>query len=160
MNTVTYSKLNLPKLDLPKIWHTNEVQLKAKVGGYIAYYVTDEVDKQIRSLFPKNFFPEKTHIIAQFIDPQLNGLIHMDRRKFAINYIINKGGLEACTSVYSDDKILESTYAQQTSEWYLLNTYKNHSVHNITDTRVAISISFYEFGDIQWRFINEKYESK
>lgn len=160
MNTVTYSKLNLPKLDLPKIWHTNEVQLKAKVGGYIAYYVTDEVDKQIRSLFPKNFFPEKTHIIAQFIDPQLNGLIHMDRREFAINYIINKGGLEACTSVYSDDKILESTYAQQTSEWYLLNTYKNHSVHNITDTRVAISISFYEFGDIQWRFINEKYESK
>ena len=160
MNIVMYSKLNLPKLDLPKIWHTNDVQLKSKVGGYIAYYVTDEVDKQIRSIFPKDFFPKKTHIIVQFIDPKLNGLIHMDRREFAINYVLNKGGLDAHTSVYSSDKVLESKYVQQENEWYLLNTFKNHAVHNITDIRVAISISFYEFGDTQWRFINEKYESK
>ena len=156
MNTVTHKKLNLPKLDLPKNWHTNSLQLKAKVGGYIAYYVTDEVDKQIRDLFPKDFFPNKTHILAQYIDSKLNGLIHIDKREFAINYIIDKGGLDTYTSLYSNDKILEGTYAQQPSEWYLLNTYKNHAVHNITDTRVAISISFYEFGDTQWRFINEK----
>ena len=148
-----YHKLNLPALDLPDVWYTDKVQLKAKVGGYISYYVTDEVDAQIRSIFPKDFFPEKTHILAQLIDPRLNGVIHMDKREFAINYVLNKGGLDAHTSVYSGDKVLESTYTQHEKEWYLLNTFKNHAVHNITDTRVAISISFYEFGDAQWQFI-------
>ena len=151
-----YHKLNLPALDLPDIWYTDKVQVKAKVGGYISYYVTDEVDAQIRSMFPKDFFPAKTHILAQLIDPRLNGVIHMDKREFAINYVLNKGGLDAHTSVYSSDKVLESTYTQQEKEWYLLNTFKNHAVHDITDTRVAISISFYEFGDKQWDFINEK----
>jgi|TARA_B110000902_G_C14218955_1_gene554335 hypothetical protein len=149
-----YHKLNLPALDLPDVWYTDKVQVESKVGGYISYYVTDEVDAQIRSIFPKDFFPEKTHILAQLIDPRLNGVIHMDKREFAINYVLNKGGLDAHTSVYSGDKVLESTYTQHEKEWYLLNTFKNHSVHNITDTRVAISISFYEFGDAQWQFIN------
>ena len=151
-----YHKLNLPALDLPDVWYTDKVQVESKVGGYISYYVTDEVDAQIRSIFPKDFFPEKTHILAQLIDPRLNGVIHMDKREFAINYVLNKGGLDAHTSVYSGDKVLESTYTQQENEWYLLNTFKNHAVHNITDTRVAISISFYKFGDKQWDFINEK----
>ena len=151
-----YHKLNLPALDLPDVWYTDKVQVESKVGGYISYYVTDEVDAQIRSIFPKDFFPEKTHILAQLIDPRLNGVIHMDKREFAINYVLNKGGLDAHTSVYSGDKVLESTYTQQENEWYLLNTFKNHAVHNITDTRVAISISFYEFGNKQWDFINEK----
>ena len=148
-----YHKLNLPALDLPDVWYTDKVQVESKVGGYISYYVTDEVDAQIRSMFPKDFFPEKTHILAQLIDPRLNGVIHMDKREFAINYVLNKGGLDAHTSVYSGDKVLESTYTQHEKEWYLLNTFKNHAVHNITDTRVAISISFYEFGDAQWQFI-------
>jgi|TARA_B110000259_G_scaffold111163_1_gene126990 hypothetical protein len=148
-----YHKLNLPALDLPDVWYTDKVQVESKVGGYISYYVTDEVDAQIRSIFPKDFFPEKTHILAQLIDPRLNGVIHMDKREFAINYVLNKGGLDAHTSVYSGDKVLESTYTQHEKEWYLLNTFKNHAVHNITDTRVAISISFYEFGDAQWQFI-------
>tara|TARA_R110001606_G_scaffold68298_2_gene155850 strand:+ start:846 stop:1307 length:462 start_codon:yes stop_codon:yes gene_type:complete len=151
-----YHKLNLPALDLPDVWYTDKVQVESKVGGYISYYVTDEVDAQIRSIFPKDFFPEKTHILAQLIDPRLNGVIHMDKREFAINYVLNKGGLDAHTSVYSGDKVLESTYTQHEKEWYLLNTFKNHAVHNITDTRVAISISFYEFGNKQWDFINEK----
>ena len=151
-----YHKLNLPALELPDIWYTDKVQVKAKVGGYISYYVTDEVDTQIRSMFPKDFFPAKTHIIAQLIDPRLNGVIHTDKREFAINYVLNKGGLDAHTSVYSGDKVLESTYTQQEKEWYLLNTFNNHAVHNVTDTRVSISISFYEFGDAQWDFINEK----
>ena len=148
-----YHKLNLPALDLPDVWYTDNVQVEAKVGGYISYYVTDEVDAQIRSMFPKDFFPAKTHIIAQLIDPRLNGHIHTDKREFAINYVLNKGGLDAHTSVYSGDKVLESTYTQHEKEWYLLNTFKNHAVHDITDTRVAISISFYEFGDAQWQFI-------
>lgn len=156
MKTHMYKKLNLPPLDLPDVWHTDKVQIEAKVGGYISYYVTDEVDRQIRSMFPKDFFPSDTHIIAQRIDPRLNGHIHADKREYAINYVLNKGGLDAHTSVYSGDNVLESTYTQQEQEWYLLNTYKKHAVHNITDTRVAISISFYEFGDKQWDFINEK----
>lgn len=156
MREIIYHKLNLPSLDLPEVWYTDKVQLEAKVGGYISYYVTDEVDAQIRSMFPKDFFPNDTHILAQLIDPRLNGVIHMDKREFAINYVLNKGGLDAHTSVYSGDKVLESTYTQQEKEWYLLNTFKNHAVHDITDTRVAISISFYEFGDKQWDFINEK----
>ena len=151
-----YHKLNLPPLDLPEVWYTDKVQIESKVGGYISYYVTDEVDTQIRSMFPKDFFPAKTHILAQLIDPRLNGHIHTDKREFAINYVLNKGGLNAHTSVYSGDKVLESTYTQQENEWYLLNTFKNHAVHDITDTRVAISISFYEFGNKQWDFINEK----
>lgn len=151
-----YHKLNLPALELPEVWYTDKVQVEAKVGGYISYYVTDEVDAQIRSMFPKDFFPAKTHILAQLIDPRLNGHIHTDKREYAINYVLNKGGLDAHTSVYSGDKVLESTYTQQEKEWYLLNTFKNHAVHNITDTRVAISISFYEFGNKQWDFINEK----
>ena len=156
MKTHMYKKLNLPPLDLPDVWHTDKVQIEAKVGGYISYYVTDEVDAQIRSMFPKDFFPSDTHIIAQRIDPRLNGHIHADKREYAINYVLNKGGLDAHTSVYSGDNVLESTYTQQEQEWYLLNTYKKHAVHNITDTRVAISISFFEFGDKQWDFINEK----
>jgi len=156
MKTHMYKKLNLPPLDLPDVWHTDKVQIEAKVGGYISYYVTDEVDAQIRSMFPKDFFPSDTHIIAQRIDPRLNGHIHADKREYAINYVLNKGGLDAHTSVYSGDNVLESTYTQQEQEWYLLNTYKKHAVHNITDTRVAISISFYEFGNKQWDFINEK----
>ena len=156
MKTHMYKKLNLPPLDLPDVWHTDKVQIEAKVGGYISYYVTDEVDAQIRSMFPKDFFPSDTHIIAQRIDPRLNGHIHADKREYAINYVLNKGGLDAHTSVYSGDNVLESTYTQQEQEWYLLNTFKNHAVHDITDTRVAISISFYEFGNKQWDFINEK----
>ena len=148
-----FHKLNLPTLELPDKWYTNDVQVEAKVGGYISYYVTDEVDTQIRSMFPKDFFPAKTHIIAQLIDPRLNGHIHTDKREYAINYVLNKGGLNAHTSVYSGDNVVEGTYTQQENEWYLLNTFKSHAVHDITDTRVAISISFYEFGDAQWQFI-------
>jgi len=155
MNTVTHSKLNLPKLNLPLKWYTDKVQLEAKVGGYIAYYVTEDVDRQIRSLFPEDFFPPKTHIIAQFIDSKLNNRIHKDKRMYAINYVLNKGGLDAHTSVYSGDNVLESTYTQQEQEWYLLNTYKKHAVHNVEDIRLALSISFYEFTDKQWNFINE-----
>lgn len=148
-----YHKLNLPTLNLPDVWYTDKVQVEAKVGGYISYYVTDEVDAYVRSLFPKDFFPSDTHIIAQIINSDLNGHIHADKREYAINYVLNKGGLDAHTSVYSGDNVLESTYTQQEQEWYLLNTYKKHAVHDITDTRVAISISFYEFGDAQWQFI-------
>jgi len=54
-----YHKLNLPPLDLPEVWYTDKVQIESKVGGYISYYVTDEVDAQIRSMFPKDFFPAK-----------------------------------------------------------------------------------------------------
>ena len=109
MKTHMYKKLNLPPLDLPDVWHTDKVQIEAKVGGYISYYVTDEVDAQIRSMFPKDFFPSDTHIIAQRIDPRLNGHIHADKREYAINYVLNKGGLDAHTSVYSGDNVLEST---------------------------------------------------
>lgn len=160
MNTVTHSKLDLPKLNLPLGWYTDKVQLEAKVGGYIAYYVTEDVDRQIRSLFPEDFFPPKTHIVAQFIDSRLNNRIHKDKRMYAINYMLNKGGYNACTSVYSDDNILEHTYVQEHKEWYLLNTFTNHAVHNITDTRLAISISFYDFGEKQWEWLNEKLQSK
>ena len=61
MKTHMYKKLNLPPLDLPDVWHTDKVQIEAKVGGYISYYVTDEVDAQIRSMFPKDFFPSVIH---------------------------------------------------------------------------------------------------
>ena len=155
MNTVTYSKLNLPRLDLPKIWHTNDVQLKAKVGGYISYYVTDEVDKQIRSLFPQNFFPSSTFMIAQIIDSHLNGHIHKDKRKYAINYMVDKGGVDTYTALYNEDDTLADTYIQQPGEWYFLDTYKKHAVHGITSKRIALSISFFDFGDKQWDFINE-----
>lgn len=151
-----YHKLNLPALNLPEVWYTDKVQVEAKVGGYISYYVTDEVDEYVRSLFPKDFFPSDTHIIAQIINSDLNGHIHTDKREYAINYVLNKGGLDAHTSVYSSDNVQESTYAQQEQEWYLLNTYKKHAVHNIEDIRLALSISFYEFTDKQWNFINEK----
>ena len=151
-----YHKLNLPSLDLPKNWYTDTVQLEAKVGGYISYYVTDEVDQYVRSLFPEDFFPSDTHIIAQLISTDLNGYIHKDKREYAINYVLNKGGLDAHTSVYSGDNMLESTYTQQEQEWYLLNTFKHHAVHNIENTRVALSISFYEFSNKQWEWLNDK----
>ena len=151
-----YHKLNLPALDLPKNWYTDKVQVKAKVGGYISYYVTDEVDQYVRSLFPTDFFPSKTHIIAQLINSDLNGHIHTDKREYAINYVLNKGGLDAHTSVYSGDNVLESTYTQQEREWYLLNTYNKHAVHNIQDVRLSLSISFYEFSDTQWNWLNDK----
>ena len=151
-----YHKLNLPALNLPEVWYTDKVQVEAKVGGYISYYVTDEVDEYVRSLFPKDFFPSDTHIIAQIINGDLNGHIHTDKREYAINYVLNKGGLDAHTSVYSSDNVQESTYTQQEQEWYLLNTYKKHAVHDIEDIRLALSISFYEFTDKQWNFINEK----
>lgn len=151
-----YHKLNLPALNLPEVWYTDKVQVEAKVGGYISYYVTDEVDEYVRSLFPKDFFPSDTHIIAQIINSDLNGHIHTDKREYAINYVLNKGGLDAHTSVYSSDNVQESTYTQQEQEWYLLNTYKKHAVHDIEDIRLALSISFYEFTDKQWNFINEK----
>ena len=50
-----YYKLDLPKLQLPEKWYTDNVQLESKkVEGYISYYVTKEVDEGIRSLFPKD----------------------------------------------------------------------------------------------------------
>jgi len=149
-----FYKLDLPKLQLPEKWYTDNVQLESKkVEGYISYYVTKEVDEGIRSLFPKDFFPHDTHIIAQIIDARLNGHIHTDKRKYAINYVLNKGGLNAHTSVYSGDQVLEDTYTQQDDEWYLLNTFKHHAIQNVEDKRIALSISFYEFGDAQWQFI-------
>ena len=149
-----FNKLDLPKLQLPEKWYTDNVQLESKkVEGYISYYVTKEVDEGIRSLFPKDFFPHDTHIIAQIIDARLNGHIHTDKRKYAINYVLNKGGLNAHTSVYSGDQVLEDTYTQQDDEWYLLNTFKHHAIQNVEDKRIALSISFYEFGDAQWQFI-------
>tara|TARA_B100000085_G_C18519851_1_gene503239 strand:- start:655 stop:1119 length:465 start_codon:yes stop_codon:yes gene_type:complete len=152
-----FYKLDLPKLQLPEKWYTDNVQLESKkVEGYISYFVTKEVDEGIRSLFPKDFFPDNTHIIAQIIDARLNGHIHTDKRKYAINYVLNKGGLNAHTSVYSGDQVLEDTYTQQDDEWYLLNTFKHHAIQNVEDKRIALSISFYEFGDKQWEYLNDK----
>ena len=152
-----FYKLDLPKLQLPEKWYTDNVQLESKkVEGYISYYVTKEVDEGIRSLFPKDFFPDDTHIIAQIIDARLNGHIHTDKRKYAINYVLNKGGLNAHTSVYSGDQVLEDTYTQQDDEWYLLNTFKHHAIQNVEDKRIALSISFYEFSDTQWNWLNDK----
>lgn len=149
-----YYKLNLPKLELPPLWYTENIQIESKhVQGYISYYVTDFVDSYVRSLFPKNFFPPKTHLIAQVIDPRLNNCIHKDKREFAINYLIQKGGTDASTALYSDDKSFVDSYTQEEGEWYLLNTFNNHAVNNLDSTRLALSISFYEFGDAQWKFI-------
>ena len=52
-----YTKLNLPKLNLPEVWHTDDVELKSKqVGGYMSYWLTDEVETMVRSLLPDNYF--------------------------------------------------------------------------------------------------------
>ena len=52
------------------------------------------------------------------------------------------------------------SYIQHPGEWVLLNTFKNHAVHDITDTRISLSISFYEFGDVQWNWLNDKMQSE
>jgi len=152
-----YKKLNLPSLDIKGNWYTDNVQLQSKnVKGYISYYVTPEFDTQIRSMFSTKFFPEKTHIIAQIIDPRLNHCIHKDKRQYAINYLVRKGGLNAHTAVYSEDHNLISTYEQQEGEWYLLNTFMNHAVEDLDSERIAVSISFYEFGEEQWKWLDDK----
>lgn len=154
-------RLDLPKLELPEIWYTHSVQLESqKVQGYKSYYVTDQCNTIVRNMFPDNFLPAKTKIIAQLIDPRLNGCIHQDKREYAINYVVNSGGLNAHTSVYSGDQVEIGSYIQHPGEWVLLNTFKNHAVHDITDTRISLSISFYEFGDVQWNWLNDKMQSE
>ena len=152
-----YHKLNLPKINLPEVWHTDDILLKVKIGGYISYHVTEEVRTQVLSLFPKEFFPNKISIVAQIIGNTLNGIIHKDARAYAINYMLIKGGSDATTSVYNDDKILEDSYVQQKNEWYLLHTYNNHAVHKVEDTRVALSISIYDLDDAQWEWLKCNY---
>lgn len=157
MIIVMFYKLNLPKLDLPQVWYTDKIQVESKkVPGYISYYVTEDVDRQVRSLFPEGFLPTKTHVIAQIIDPRLNGQIHKDARQYAINYTVNTGGLNAYTASYSGDLEQTGSFVQQPGEWVLLNTFENHAVHDITDKRIGLSISFYEFGDTQWNWLNDK----
>ena len=150
-----YKKLNLPSLDIQGNWHTNNIERKAKIGGYISYWVTDDFSKHIHSLFPQNFFPSSTFMIAQTIDSHFNGFIHKDIRKYAINYMVDKGGVDTYTALYNEDDTLADTYIQQPGEWYFLDTYKKHAVHGITSKRIALSICFFDFGDKQWDFINE-----
>jgi len=149
-------KLNLPKITVPKKWHTESIELiSKKAPGYKSYYVTEEFDRQIRSLFPEDFFPTDSKVIAQYLDTRLNNYIHKDGRMYAINYLIQSGGNNAQTRLYDDNRVELDRYKQTPGDWVLLDTFTNHSVNNIENTRISLSISFYEFGKNQWDWLDD-----
>lgn len=157
-----YTKLNLPKLNLPEVWHTDDVELKSKqVGGYMSYWLTDEVETMVRSLLPDSYFrkniPGETpysFLIAATFQGGTSGFIHRDNRKYAINYLVETGGDNVTTEFYDDDENIVDSYKHEPGEWYFLHTHNKHCVRGITGKRTQVSYSIYEdFTREQWKFI-------
>ena len=169
-NSLIYSKLDLPVLTLPDIWHTDDIELKAKkVDGYVSYWLTEDVENVVRSILPKSYFreniPGKTPyswLIAATFKTGVSGFIHKDLRKHAINYVVETGGDNVITEFYDDDDNVIGSYKQKPGEWYFLNSgHYKHCVKGITGERKQISFSIYQdFTEEQWKFINEKSKSK
>jgi hypothetical protein len=152
-----YTKLNLPPLELPEVWHTEDIELKSEnVDGYISYWLTEEVEQYVRSFLPKNYFNKNIHswLIAATFRKGTSGFIHKDARHYAINYLITSGGDNVVTEFYDDNDVMIDSYIQQPGEWYFLNTLNKHCVRGITGKRTQVSYSIYEdFTKEQWKFI-------
>jgi len=171
LNNIIYCKLDLPKLDLPEVWHTDDIELKSqKVDGYVSYWLTEEVDRYVRSLLPASYFGKPNipgeipyaWLIAATFQGGVSGYIHKDFRKHALNYVIDPGGDDVITEFYDDDENLIASYKQDPGEWYFLNSgHYKHCVKGITGKRTQVSYSIYEeFTEEQWKFIHEKSKSQ
>lgn len=170
MNNIIYCKLDLPKLNLPEVWHTDDIELKSqKVDGYVSYWLTEEVDQYVRSLLPNSYFrkniPGETpysFLIAPTFQGGTSGFIHRDTRMYAINYLVETGGENVTTEFYDDDENLIASYKQEPGEWYFLSSgHYKHSVKGLTGKRTQVSYSIYEeFTEEQWKFIHEKSKSQ
>lgn len=152
-------RLNLPKINLPEIWYVKEQPgFFSKKPGYYSYHVTEETRELVQSLFPKDFFTEKSQIMAQIMTSGVEGVIHKDvSRIYAINYMINSGGENAYLGLYDENKNLIDTYKQMPGEWCLLNTQKYHAIKEVTSERVALTIQFFKIKEEQLKWLGSLY---
>lgn len=148
-------RLNLPKINLPEIWYVKEQPgFFSKKPGYYSYHVTEETRELVQSLFPKDFFTEKSQIMAQIMTSGVEGVIHKDvSRIYAINYMINAGGENAYLGLYDENKNLIDTYKQIPGEWCLLDTQKYHAIKEVTSERAALTIQFFKITEEQLQYI-------
>ena len=84
-------------------------------------------------------FPEYDNFSYQLILPDVP--IHVDSGRIgAINYLIHLGGANVETTWYNDDTLIDSVVFPDRT-WHYVKTDIPHGIINLTDIRVAITIS-------------------
>jgi len=149
-------RLNLPKIDLSKKWYLEDRPgFFSKKPGYYSYHVTEQTRELVCSLFPKDFFQDKSQIMAQIMTSGVEGVIHKDvSRLYAINYMLDTGGEDAHLGLYNEQKQLVDTYKQVVGEWCLLDTQRYHAIKDVESKRTALTIQFFEITEEQLGWIH------
>lgn len=147
------NKLQLPKINCDEFF--GSIKWQNKNGGYVSYHITKQLELVLRQMFPSSLL-KGTQFIVQCIDAQLNDVIHKDgKRSYSINYLLDKGGPNACVHLYDENKKFIKEYTQELEQWCILNTQNFHAVKNVSGVRKAICINFYDINKQQLEWINE-----
>lgn len=140
MNYTIYSEIpkipeHLLTTDIDEIRNKYPNNFPIETEVYTLHPITDEL-----YVFLKDLFPDHENISYQIIKEGIP--IHKDHgRVGAINYLIHTGGDNVSTAWYDDDgNLLDSTVFPERT-WHYVKADIDHGIHDLTDVRVAITIS-------------------
>lgn len=131
--------LDLPKVPQYLIEPIQDIINKPSNADYTFYKTkptSKNLDDYLHTLFTFSFYSEYQVIYK--------GLpIHIDRgnRLIAYNYLLDPGGDNVFTHIYSSDRKILQSEKLVPFKWHRINTGKPHSVDTLQGIRVGISIT-------------------
>jgi hypothetical protein len=139
-----YEYLDYPEIAPELIEDVDSVLKKPKkstvVPNSFKYFENRHAGADLLSFLQKKFSAD---LYAQYQIIHPNIPIHKDiARNFAINYIVLKGGDDATTCFYDEDKNLQCGVSFDLHRWHIIRTDVFHNVCNVNSLRMSISINF------------------
>jgi hypothetical protein len=141
-----YKELDFPKIsDLYTSYNEdflkNNFQDISPYPEYSEYRLYRINDNSIEKFLQPYFSFDLTNMIrCQVI--KKNIIIHKDvNREIVYNYILDCGGNDVLTVWYDEDKTTELLNVKiPKNTWHVMDVTKFHTVKNITETRIALTI--------------------
>jgi len=136
--------LDLPKIPEKLLHRLDEIPSLQPDSGLANDYVINNVSCKpelhdwVRDTFKLALFKCNYMLIRSSVN------IHKDRgRALAINYVLNPGGSNVVTSVYTDDLQLLEEKQIESYRWHTLPTLRYHGITGInpSDTRILVSVT-------------------
>ena len=130
---------NVPSNLIDEIYKSIEsppitVRFRHNSSNYKIYNVNEQLEAFLRPFFPAEY-TLRIHVLKDKL------AIHKDfGRTRAFNYIIESGGCDAETCFYDDNFKLIEKHKIDKFRWHQIDVTRYHSVINMAENRIAITI--------------------